>query len=103
MKELTALELKNLIDSKADFQLIDVRDYFETEIASIGGELIPLDEVMDSMEKINKNKQVIIYCRSGNRSGIAIQMLEQKGFSNLYNLKGGILAYADIDTSLVKY
>jgi len=103
MKEITALELKNLIDSKADFQLIDVRDYFETEIASIGGELIPMDEVEDSIEKINKNKQVVIYCRSGVRSSMTIQMLEQKGFSNLYNLKGGILAYADIDDSLVKY
>ncbi|MBL7892145.1 MAG: rhodanese-like domain-containing protein [Bacteroidia bacterium] len=104
MQEITPLELKELIDSKADFQLIDVREPHEVEIATIGGENIPMGDVMDSLDKIDKNKKVVIYCRSGNRSGAIINALMNEGFNNLYNLKGGILAYADdVDDSLMKY
>jgi molybdopterin/thiamine biosynthesis adenylyltransferase/rhodanese-related sulfurtransferase len=105
VKELTVQELKELIDANADFQLIDVREDYEFEIANIGGELIPLGTVLHNADKISKDKQVVIHCRSGKRSADAIRALEEKfGFDNLYNLKGGILAYADqIDTSLAKY
>jgi len=105
VKELTVQELKELIDKKADFQLIDVREDYEFEIANIGGELIPLGTVLHNADKISKDKQVVIHCRSGKRSADAIRALEEKfGYDNLYNLKGGILAYADqIDTSLAKY
>jgi len=104
MKELTVQELKKLKDSRADFQLIDVREPHETEIATIGGELIPMGEVMDNLDKIRKDKQVIVYCRSGKRSASIVNALEQKGYSNVYNLAGGILAWMDgIDNSLTKY
>ena len=71
----------------------------------MGGELIPLDSVVDNVERIASDKQVIVHCRSGVRSANAIRALEDKfGFNNLYNLKGGILAYADeVDSSLAKY
>ncbi len=104
MKEITPQELKNLRDNKADFQLIDVREPFEVEITTIGGELIPMGEVVDNLKRINKNKQVVVYCKSGKRSAAIVQMLEQQGYDNVFNLKGGILAYADtIDKSLTKY
>ncbi|MEP7169939.1 MAG: rhodanese-like domain-containing protein [Bacteroidota bacterium] len=105
MKEITVKQLKDLKDSQQDFQLIDVREEHEYEIANIGGELIPLGSVVDEVEKISKDKQVIIYCRSGSRSAAAVMQLERQfGFTNLYNLKGGILAYSDeIDPSLAKY
>jgi sulfur-carrier protein adenylyltransferase/sulfurtransferase len=105
VKELTVQELKELIDAKANFQLVDVREDYEFEIANIGGELIPLGTVLQNADKISKDKQVVIHCRSGKRSADAIRALEEKfGYDNLYNLKGGILAYADqIDTSLAKY
>ena len=105
MKEVTVKELAALKASGADFQLIDVREPHEADIAEIGGQLIPLSSVSQSVDKICKDKQVIIHCRSGARSGKAIQWLETNhGFDNLYNLKGGILAYADeIDNSLTKY
>ena len=94
MKEITVQELKQLQDSKADFQLIDVREEYEFDEANLKGELIPMGEVMDNLNKISKDKQVVIHCRSGKRSASVIQMLEsQHGYSNLYNLKGGILAY----------
>jgi adenylyltransferase/sulfurtransferase len=105
MKEITVKELKQLKDSGADFQLIDVREEHEFDICNIGGELIPMGEIMDKVDKINRDKQVILHCRSGKRSASILMALEQQhGFTNLYNLKGGILAYSDeIDPSLPKY
>lgn len=104
MKEITVIELKKLKDSKADFQLIDVREEHELEICEIGGLHIPMGDVMDNLDKITKDKQVVIHCRSGARSGAICQALESQGYSNVYNLKGGIIAWAnEIDNSLTKY
>jgi len=103
MQEITARELKQKIDNKEDIQLIDVREPHEYEMANIGGDLIPLATVLDNANKISKDKPVIIYCRSGARSASAVNALERQfGFTNLYNLKGGILAWArEIDPSLL--
>jgi adenylyltransferase/sulfurtransferase len=96
MKEITPQELKDLINSKADFQLIDVREEYEHEEVNINGELIPMGEILERSAEISKDKQVIIHCRSGKRSATVISALEnQHGFTNLYNLKGGILAYIE--------
>jgi len=96
MKEITVQELKKLIDDKADFQLIDVREEHEFDEANLKGQLIPMGEALDRMEEISKDKQVVIHCRSGKRSATVINALEsQHGFTNLYNLKGGILAYIE--------
>jgi len=105
MKEISVSTLKEMFDSKTDFQLIDVREPYEFEIANLGGELIPLADIMDNHTQVARDKKVIVHCRSGKRSASAIRALEQAhGFDNLYNLEGGILAYADeIDPSLEKY
>ena len=105
MKEVTVTELKKLIDEGADFQLIDVREPNEFEFANLNGELIPLGSVPENADKFSKDKQVIVHCRSGKRSGDAISYLEKEhGFDNLYNLVGGILAWSDeIDSSVPKY
>jgi sulfur-carrier protein adenylyltransferase/sulfurtransferase len=104
MKEITVIELKKLKDEKADFQLIDVREEHELEICEIGGLHIPMGDVMDNLDKISKDKQVVIHCRSGARSGAICQALETQGFSNVFNLKGGIIAWAnEIDNTLTKY
>ncbi len=105
MKEINVTDLKKLIDEKADIQLIDVRETWENEMANIGGELIPMGEVVEKVDKISKDKQVIIYCRSGRRSANVIVLLEQMHqFDNLYNLEGGILAWSDeIDPDVPKY
>jgi rhodanese-related sulfurtransferase len=104
MKEVTPLELKKMMDAHEDFQLIDVREEYEADICAIGGKLIPMGDIMQHMDEIAKNKKVIVHCRSGKRSATVIQMLEPQGFNNLYNLKGGILAYADdVDPKLAKY
>jgi len=104
MKEVTVVELKKLKDSNADFQLIDVREEHELEISEIGGVHIAMAEVMDNLDKISKDKQVVIHCRSGARSGAICQALEANGFTNVYNLKGGIIAWStEIDPLITKY
>ena len=96
MKEITAQELKQLIDEKKDFQLIDVREEYEFDEANINGQLSPMGDILDNIDKISRDKQVIVHCRSGKRSSTVISALEsQHGFTNLFNLKGGILAYID--------
>lgn len=96
MKEITPRELKQLVDSNADFQLIDVREQHEFDEANLNGELIPMGEVMGRIDEISKDKQVVVHCRSGKRSATVIGALEsQLGYKNLYNLKGGILAYIE--------
>lgn len=105
MKEITVQELKTKMDNKEDFQFIDVREPHEADIASLGAELIPMGEILGQVDKISRDKQVIIHCRSGARSGTIVQALEsQHGFTNLYNLKGGILAWArEIDPTVAQY
>lgn len=104
MKEITVSELKDLRENKIDHQLIDVRESHELEICDIGAEHIPMGDVMDNLDKISKTKKVVIHCRSGARSGAICQALETQGFNNVYNLKGGIIAWAnEIDPSLTKY
>ncbi len=96
MKEISPAELKQLKDQNADFVLIDVREEHEFEEANLNGILIPMGEVMDRAEEIPKDKQVVVHCRSGKRSATVINALEsQLGFSNLYNLRGGILGYIE--------
>jgi adenylyltransferase/sulfurtransferase len=105
MKEVTVQELKRMRDNNESFQLIDVREPHEAEIAQIGGELLPMGQIMTNADKIVKDKPVIVHCRSGARSASVIQALEkQHGFTNLFNLKGGILAWAkEIDPSMPTY
>lgn len=103
--EKTVLEVKEMLDSKVDFQLIDVRQQDEKDIADIGGELIPMNDILYAEDKISKNKPVVIYCRTGNRSlQVVMQLQTMYGFDNLYNMKGGIYAWSDeIDASITKY
>lgn len=94
MNSITALALKEKMDKAEDFQLIDVREPDEHAAFNISGELIPLNEIAQQVEKIATDKPVIIYCRKGIRSQIAIQRLQEKfPFTNLLNLIGGTEAW----------
>ena len=94
MKYITSIELSELLKSNADIQLIDVREEKEHAEFSIGGELIPLSKITQQIDHIEKNKRVVLYCKKGVRSQIAIQRLQQKmPFKNLINLTGGIDAW----------
>jgi len=105
LKEITAKELYDLQVKGEPFQLIDVREPHEYDIVNIGAELIPLATVADNSDRFDREKKVIVHCKMGGRSAKAIRELEEKfGFTNLYNLKGGILAYIDeVQPELTKY
>jgi adenylyltransferase/sulfurtransferase len=105
IKEITSKELYDLQVHGEDIQIIDVREPHEYQIANIGGELIPLATIYANADKIDRNKKVIVHCKMGGRSAKAIHELEDKfGFTNLYNLKGGILGWIDeVQPELKKY
>lgn len=104
-RDITVEELKKKIDSKEKFSLIDVREPFETRISSIGGELIPINELPYRLDELNKEDEIIVYCRTGHRSHHAVEFLREKaGFKKARNLLGGINLWADkIDNSIQKY
>jgi len=105
VKEITARDLYDMQVRGDDFQLIDVREPHEQAIVSIGGELIPLATVSEQSGRIDRNRPVVVHCKMGGRSAKAIRELEEKfGFTNLYNLKGGIIGYIDeVQPELTKY
>ena len=105
LKECSPKELKEWLDSSKEVLLVDVREQDESEIVSIGGTLIPLSQLTIRFQEIPQDKEVVVYCRSGVRSANAIRFLaEQHGYTNLINLKGGILGWInDVDSSLTRY
>jgi molybdopterin/thiamine biosynthesis adenylyltransferase/rhodanese-related sulfurtransferase len=105
VKEITARDLYDWQVKGKPFKLIDVREPSEYKIVQIGGELIPLAKVSDHADQIPRDIDVVVHCKAGVRSLKAIRELEEKfGFSNLYNLKGGILAYIDqVQPELTRY
>lgn len=107
-KPIAEISVKQLYDWQVTgkkFQLIDVREPHEYMIVNIGGELIPLSTVAKNTDKIDTDIDVVVLCKSGIRSAKAIRELEEKfGYKNLYNLKGGIIAYIDqVQPELTKY
>lgn len=94
MNEITVTELAKWIEEKKDFQLIDVREPFEYEMSNLNGLNIPLAGIVIEADKIATDKPVVMQCRSGARSASALLQLEKLGYNNVYNLKGGILAWA---------
>ncbi len=103
INEITVQELKNKKEAGEDFFLLDVREGFEYHVSNLGGELIPSGQLVARLDEIKdkKDKEVIIMCRSGGRSSRACALLENHGFENVSNLKGGITAWAkEIDPSI---
>ncbi|HEY2143323.1 MAG TPA: molybdopterin-synthase adenylyltransferase MoeB, partial [Candidatus Udaeobacter sp.] len=93
---ISAHELKRKLDAHEAFELIDVREPFEYEIARIdGAKLIPLAEIGDRTEELQREQPIVVHCHSGKRSAQAVRLLQQRGFSNVYNLEGGIDAWSD--------
>lgn len=98
MKNITVEELKAKLDSGGKVNLIDCREPHEYEEANIGARLIPLGKFQTmQLEEIEdlQDEEVIVHCRSGKRSAMACQILDQMGFTNTYNVEGGILAWQE--------
>lgn len=104
MKTISVVELKAKFDNSENFQLIDIREEYELELACIGGDHIPMGEVVNNLDKIRKDVPVVIHCRTGKRSSNMVIFLSDNGYNNLYNLEGGINAWAEqVDTAMNVY
>ncbi|SRR5690606_10765481 len=95
--DITATELKKKLDAEEKFILIDVREAYEHQEFNIGGDLVSLGHLMDSIPALEefKNDEIVVYCRSGNRSAMAQSILESAGFTKVRNLTGGVLAWQE--------
>lgn len=94
MKEISVQDLKQRVNAGDDIQLIDVREMHEHMRYNIGGECIPMTQLMLNLDKLSADKEVILYCLSGNRSGAMVNALISRGYENVVNLKCGVIAWA---------
>jgi molybdopterin/thiamine biosynthesis adenylyltransferase/rhodanese-related sulfurtransferase len=97
-------ELKRRLDAGDDIFVLDVREPHEYQICNIGGHLIPLGDLPKRASELDSSREIVAHCRSGVRSGKAVEWLRQAGFKKVRNLAGGILAWADrVDPKMPKY
>ena len=105
--EITVTELRKALDASEEMVLVDVREHFEKGIADlpeVGQLRIPMKEIPTNAHQIPKDSKVVLYCRSGARSGSATQYLLGQGWSGVVNLKGGLLAWREeVDPDIVAY
>lgn len=95
--DITVQELKQKLDQGDSFIFIDVREPYEYEEFNIGASLMPLGGLMDRISELSgkEGEEIIIHCRTGGRSGMAQQLMQSIGFTNVRNLIGGVLAWQD--------
>ena len=93
MKEITPMEVKKMLDDEINIQLIDVREPEEFDLGNLGALNIPLNTIEKNINRVRQDVPVVIYCKSGARSLLAIQKLQPHGFTNLLNLKGGLIQW----------
>jgi len=103
--EITPVELAAKVKRHDDFDLIDVREPYELDIARIeGARLIPLATLTDALRTLDSARDIVVHCRSGQRSAKAVRQLQAAGFRKVWNLAGGILRWSDdVDPSVPKY
>jgi sulfur-carrier protein adenylyltransferase/sulfurtransferase len=103
--DITPQEVKQMIDSGADFQLVDVREPHEYQICKIDkAKLIPLGDLPKRLNELDKNADIVMHCKMGGRSAKACDLLRASGFTKVRNMTGGILAWAEkVDPTVPKY
>jgi sulfur-carrier protein adenylyltransferase/sulfurtransferase len=102
--QITVQELKQRRDAGEDIFVLDVREPYEYQFANIGGTLIPQNQVPQRLAEIDRNREIVVQCRSGGRSQRVAEFLAAQGYPNVKNLAGGILAWSDqIDPKVPKY
>ncbi|MBV8818078.1 MAG: molybdenum cofactor biosynthesis protein MoeB, partial [Acidobacteriaceae bacterium] len=101
----TPAEVKAKIDRAEPFVLIDVREPHEYQICRIPyAKLIPLGQLGNRLNELNREDEIVAHCKSGARSAKAVDLLKQAGFRKARNMKGGILAWSDqVDPTVPKY
>jgi molybdopterin/thiamine biosynthesis adenylyltransferase/rhodanese-related sulfurtransferase len=104
---ITATELRDLLDSGKEIELIDVREPVEWDIVHLpGAVLIPKDRILsgEALSELPQNKPIVLHCKTGVRSAEALAALKKAGFSDATHLQGGVIAWAkQVDTSLPVY
>ena len=104
ISEITATELKARQDRGDKLFILDVREPHEYQICNLNGKVIPLGELPRRVNELDSSVEMVVHCRSGKRSADAIHFLQTAGFKKLWNLKGGVLAWADeVDPRMPKY
>lgn len=104
IKELSAKEVSNLLKTNTPPLLIDVRNQNERDFTNIGGLFIPLNELETRLVEIPKDRELVIYCHHGVRSMYACEFLSENGFTQVYNLVGGIDAWSlQVDPAIARY
>jgi adenylyltransferase/sulfurtransferase len=104
--QISVQELKRKLDAKKGVFVLDVREPHEYHIANLGAPLIPVGDIERRASELadKKNSEIVVYCKAGVRSQKAALALKQAGFTNISNLTGGILAWAEkIDPSMPTY
>ncbi|MCW4048902.1 MAG: rhodanese-like domain-containing protein [Candidatus Bathyarchaeota archaeon] len=101
--DLTPLEAWTLIQDKSELVILDVRTVSEYEDGHIEGAiLIPVQELPDRFDELDKNDELLVYCRSGNRSSTAVEILEADGFTKIYHLADGVTGWIDAGYPVVQ-
>lgn len=101
---ITVHDLSQRMATGADFFLLDVREPFEQQICQLGGHLIPLTELNDRLHELPTDRPLVVHCKLGGRSATAVELLQSRGFENVVNLEGGIIAWAEkIDPTMNTY
>lgn len=95
MNDITVQELKQRLDAGENIHMIDVREAGERAEFNIGGEFIPLGFLIQKLDELSdmKDEEIVVYCRSGARSGLAKEFMTQRGFDKVRNLLGGMMAW----------
>jgi adenylyltransferase/sulfurtransferase len=102
--EIEPRELKRRLDAGDDIVVVDVREPHERNICHIGGELIPMGELPGRVRELDADREIVVYCRTGRRSAHEVGFLHQWGFDRVFNLRGGLHAWADdVDPAIPKY
>ncbi|HZW85781.1 MAG TPA: molybdopterin-synthase adenylyltransferase MoeB [Nitrososphaerales archaeon] len=103
--EVDVLQLKSELDAGSKLLLLDVREPFEYQLCHLGNsKLVPLGQLPDQMNELDKGTDMVVYCHTGVRSARAVAYLKSKGFKKVRNLKGGIQAWSDlVDPSVPDY
>ncbi len=102
--QMSVQELKQRLDKGDDLFILDVREPFEYQIAQMGGQLIPLNQLPARIGELNPDREIVVQCKSGGRSQMAAEFLAKNGFQKVHNLTGGIIAWSsEIDPSVRKY
>ncbi|MFZ0480402.1 MAG: molybdopterin-synthase adenylyltransferase MoeB [Terriglobales bacterium] len=97
-------DLKKKLDAKADIFILDVREPHEYQICNLSGYLIPVGDLPKRVSELDSSREIIAHCKMGGRSAKAVNFLRRSGFKKVYNLTGGITAWAEkIDPKMPKY